>query len=497
MKNDIILQLSEVLFTLFEGRNKQVMQNVLQPNPDSDEAQIKDLEEFIKDIKFFIIALNRNRDLVKSLIPNIFQTVSDLSVFDVNLSVESKKIFSQIENLEIICKNLVDEFKNVAVSQEESQEALNQNSLLLKGSSDDAIKINSRMKDEMLMIGQVKDMLNELALKSDKMVEEVNDLLSINKQIAETISGIRTLANHTTLLALNASIEAARAGVAGKGFAVIAQEVRTLADNTKKLVTQINDLLSNVQNASNNNKESISGANASIKKIDETASVLFNNAKINSDDTQFLTENIQNVYTYSQHVFERTQNTADVINDSVEKMGNIYEIVQNIHESGDIIRETGVSFSETMDASGAKMTEISGNLMQTKQMGISNNELNNIIDKALAAHMGWINTLKDIVANMKLMPIQTNGQKCAFGHYYNAIMPVHSSVSDLWKSIGPAHKSLHEKGDLILECVEKGDRPGSERYLQEAMGNSAHIIRNLEEVMRVTKGLGVSVFKRG
>ena len=497
MNDEIIRQLSEVFTTLFENVNKLTLQEALQINPESDEEQIKYVKEFITDVNFFIKALNRNRGLVKSLIPNIFQMISELSVFDVKLNVESKQIFSQIENLNNICKNLADEFKNVAKSQDENQQALNQNSLLLKSSSDDIININNRMKEEMDLLEQVKGMLDDLTIKSDDIVKETDVLLSINKRIADTIGGIKTVADHTTLLALNASIEAARAGVAGKGFAVIAQEIRTLSGNTKKLVNEINDLLREVGQASESSKKSISAANLSIKQIDETAETLYNNTKINSDETQLLTENIKNIYEYSENMLTRTQETANVINESVERVGNIYEIVQIIHESSDMIKETGVLFSKTMDASGANMTEISGNLMQTKQMGISNDEFNAILIKAVEAHNGWVNTLKDIVKGMKLLPIQLNEQKCSFGRYYNAIMPVHSSVSGIWANIGPVHINLHKNGDLIIQCVEKGDSASAERILKESLNDSTQITKYIEEVMKVTKGLKVSVFKRG
>jgi len=144
-------------------------------------------------------------------------------------------------------------------------------------------------------LNQISQVINELASGVQKVVSMNNDILSelnkaneYTKKTDEVLSFVQEVSSRTNLLGLNASIEAARAGEAGRGFGVVAQEIRKLAESTSQSVKRIGTILNNVTgsineitvkiNESSNTFESQAAAlqevTASIQELNSTAQVL-------------------------------------------------------------------------------------------------------------------------------------------------------------------------------------------------------------------------------
>ena len=107
---------------------------------------------------------------------------------------------------------------------------------------------------------------HEIVLKTLEGIEKINEM---SLEVDSNISEIFSIAEQTNLLALNAAIEAARAGEAGRGFAVVADEVKKLAENSQKFTEKISYLIKEMRNRVNDSSAMSIKAGNQLKEINE------------------------------------------------------------------------------------------------------------------------------------------------------------------------------------------------------------------------------------
>ena len=201
-------------------------------------------------------------------------------------------------------------------------------------------ELNASINEIAQQVNESAQVAGQAAKQANETNAEVQGLAQAAQKIGDVVKLISEIAEQTNLLALNATIEAARAGEAGRGFAVVASEVKALASQTSKATDEISAQIGAIQTATKTSADAIDGITRTIGKVNEIASAI------------------------ASAVEEQGAATREIAHNVSQAAKGTGEVSANIVGVRDAARETGVAADQVV-ASAAELSK-NGEALKTQ-----------------------------------------------------------------------------------------------------------------------------------
>ena len=203
-----------------------------------------------------------------------------------------------------------------------------------------------RVRDSDAVSTEVRQGINELSANMSQVLTRMQQLEAESQGIGDVLEVIRTIADQTNLLALNAAIEAARAGEQGRGFAVVADEVRTLAQRTAESTEDIRNKIQSLQSCVNDVQQSTSASQQATEKSLEkvtAAAELMREISTLTDEVGGMSERIavaaDQQSSVTREIDKNVNEVRDLSNEVLGTSADIEKASQSLSQIADEIQE--------------------------------------------------------------------------------------------------------------------------------------------------------------